>query len=220
MTRYFTLALLLSLAACKDKPVKVKTVVQEVKPDAPGAQNQVTLTEKLIDNTEDEDLVNQLLYYFETYVPPDAAKDLPEQAPAINHARQFFLISLIQAEVQNGGFNQYYYNQRHLTIKHLTEAFKIIGAERYAALMKKANDTYQKHYKQITKSQDGSENLEYAVGPFTLTPAQRVIVVPAQVPLYSKHRIEGFFKSEMEEIIILSFSFIGRSLILANRFSI
>jgi hypothetical protein len=40
----------------------------------------------------------------------------------------------------------------------------------------------------------GSENLEYAVGTFTLTPAQRVIVVPGKVPLYSKHRIEGFFK--------------------------
>jgi hypothetical protein len=156
MTRYFTLAILLGLAACKDQPAKVKTVVQEVKPDTPESQTQLTLTEKLIDNTADEDLVNQVLHYLETNVPPDAARDLPA-ASARNKSRQaIFLVSLVQAEVQNGGFNQFYYNQRHLTIKHLPEAFKIIGAERYAALMKKANDTYQKHYKQITKSQDGT----------------------------------------------------------------
>ncbi len=156
MTRYFTLAILLGLAACKDQPAKVKTVVQEVKPDTPESQTQLTLTEKLIDNTADEDLVNQVLHYLETNLPPDAARDLPA-ASARNKSRQaIFLVSLVQAEVQNGGFNQFYYNQRHLTIKHLPEAFKIIGAERYAALMKKANDTYQKHYKQITKSQDGT----------------------------------------------------------------
>jgi hypothetical protein len=40
----------------------------------------------------------------------------------------------------------------------------------------------------------GSENLPYAVGSFTLAPAQRVIAVPGKVPLYSQHRIEGFFK--------------------------
>jgi hypothetical protein len=156
MTRYFTLAILLGLAACKDQPVKVKTVVQEVKPDTPVEQTQVTLTEKLIDNTADEDLVNHVLYYLETNVPEDAAKDLPV-ASARNKSRQaIYLISLIQAEVENGGFNQFYYNQRHLTIKHLPEAFKIIGTERYAALMKKANDIYEKHYKQIKKSQDGT----------------------------------------------------------------
>lgn len=40
----------------------------------------------------------------------------------------------------------------------------------------------------------GSDNLEYAVGTFTLEPAQRVIVVPNQIPQYSQHKIEGFFK--------------------------
>lgn len=40
----------------------------------------------------------------------------------------------------------------------------------------------------------GSENLPYAVGSFTLAPAQKVVAVPGQVPRYSQHRIEGFFK--------------------------
>ena len=40
----------------------------------------------------------------------------------------------------------------------------------------------------------GTDGLEYAVGTFLLTPAQKVVVVTGQVPLYSQHRIEGFFK--------------------------
>ena len=66
------------------------------------------------------------------------------------------MIWLLEAEVNNGGFNQFYANSSGEFYKFVPDALKLVGAVKFADLAQRANDTYDKEYKKITKHQDGS----------------------------------------------------------------
>lgn len=59
------------------------------------------------------------------------------------------------AEVQNGGFNQFFYNRSEYA-PLIPDALEKIGALKYADLAKRAYDVYKKELKNISKHQDGT----------------------------------------------------------------
>ena len=52
-----------------------------------------------------------------------------------------YLTWVVEGEVNNGGFNQYYYNTDGQFASEAVEAFEYFGATQHAALMREANAT-------------------------------------------------------------------------------
>lgn len=59
-----------------------------------------------------------------------------------------------EAEVNNGGFNQFYFNPSGQFYEHIPEALKLVGATQFADLTNRANETFEKENRKITKHQD------------------------------------------------------------------
>jgi hypothetical protein len=53
--------------------------------------------------------------------------------------RALYVTWTVEAEVNNGGFNQYYWNTEDRFSDQAVEAFEFFGAEKHAALMREAN---------------------------------------------------------------------------------
>ena len=71
------------------------------------------------------------------------------------HPCQFvYSCRTITDEIYNGGFNQLYFNSTAMFAKIAEEGFSTIGAEKLAALMKQANDIYEKVKPQLEKYDD------------------------------------------------------------------
>lgn len=71
-------------------------------------------------------------------------KDRYDQEPEIVRglslgARALYLTWTVEAEVNNGGFNQYYFNTNGTFAKEAEEAFAFFGAKEHQALMREAN---------------------------------------------------------------------------------
>ncbi|WP_205942739.1 DMP19 family protein [Pedobacter psychroterrae] len=67
-----------------------------------------------------------------------------------------YITWILEGEVNNGGFNQYYYNSSGQFAKLAPEALKLVGATQHAALTQAANDVYEKEKERIVKYQDGT----------------------------------------------------------------
>jgi len=114
------------------------------------------LTVEVIDNTPDEDLLITVFNNLSGRLPYDSTKEC-QAVLSWNKPRQaIYTIWLLEAEVNNGGFNQFYFNQSKQYYKLLPDALKLIGAPRFAELTQKANDTFEKEQDIITKHQDGT----------------------------------------------------------------
>lgn len=66
------------------------------------------------------------------------------------------MIWALEAEVNNGGYNQFYFNSSGQFYKHLPDALKLVGAPKFADLTKRANNTFEKENPKITQHQDGT----------------------------------------------------------------
>jgi hypothetical protein len=110
------------------------------------------LTADMIDHMPDSQLteaVFQNLEYLED-VQALLALNKPQQT--------IYLISLLDMEINCGGFNQYYYNQKMEFARLTPAALELIGAPKLAELAKKANKIYEVEFDKINKHKD--ETLE------------------------------------------------------------
>lgn len=114
------------------------------------------LTEQIIDTTSDNNLLLAVFDNLSEQQPEDYEKEY-QTAMSWNKPRQaIYMIWLLETEVNNGGFNQFYANSSGQFYKHLPEALKLVGADKFADLTKRANDIYEKENAKITKHQDGT----------------------------------------------------------------
>lgn len=118
--------------------------------------SQKMLTEQIIDTTSDENLLWTVFESLSEKLPADYAKEY-ESVLSWNKSRQaIYMIWLLEGEVNNGGYNQFYYNSSGQFYKHLPDALRLVGAYKFADLTQKANDTYEKENEKITKHLDGT----------------------------------------------------------------
>jgi hypothetical protein len=96
----------------------------------------------------------------------DIVADLP------SGIRALYLTWIVEAEVNNGGFNQYYYNTDGKFAEQAIEAFEYFGATQHAALMREANSAWSEEKKEMAKFKDSgtmeafSESYEHTkLGP-------------------------------------------------------
>ncbi len=102
------------------------------------------LTEQIIDTTSDENLLQVVFDNLSEKQPTDFEKEY-ETVMSWNKSRQaIYMIWALEAEVNNGGYNQFYFNSSGQFYKHLPDALKLVGAPKFADLSKRANDTFEK----------------------------------------------------------------------------
>jgi len=115
-----------------------------------------TLSLQKIDSAKDEDIIWMVFedisskftgHYHNRY----------EILSEMNLERQMiYAVWVLEMEVRNGGFNQYFYNTEG-RLKHTSAAgFRKVGASKLAALVMRANEIYVKQYEAITEKQNGS----------------------------------------------------------------
>ena len=114
------------------------------------------LTEQIIDTTSDDNLLQVVFDNLSEKQPTDYEKEY-ETVMNWNKSRQaIYMIWALEAEVNNGGYNQFYYNSSGQFYKHLPEALRLVGAYKFADLTQRANNVFEIENEQITKYQDGT----------------------------------------------------------------
>ncbi|RZJ50653.1 MAG: DUF4375 domain-containing protein [Chryseobacterium sp.] len=114
------------------------------------------LTEQIIDTSSDENLLQVVFDNLSEKQPADYEKEY-ETVMSWNKPRQaIYMIWALEAEVNNGGYNQFYFNSSGQFYKHLPDALKLVGANKFADLTKRANETFEKENPKITQHQDGT----------------------------------------------------------------
>ncbi|WP_231596013.1 DMP19 family protein [Sphingobacterium endophyticum] len=114
------------------------------------------MTEKIIDSTSDDNLLQVVFDNLSEKLPADYEKEY-ESVMSLNKSQQaIYMIWALEAEVNNGGYNQFYSNSSGQFYKHLPNALELVGANKFAELTIRANETFEKEYSLITQHQDGT----------------------------------------------------------------
>lgn len=117
---------------------------------------QTPLTEQIIDTTSDDMLLEVVYDNLFRKLSPAYDKEY-EIVLSWNKSRQaIYMISRLEAEVNNGGYNQFYFNSSGQFAAALPEALKLVGATKFADLTQRANSTFEKEKSKITEAQDGT----------------------------------------------------------------
>jgi hypothetical protein len=114
------------------------------------------LTEEIIDKTPDDELVQVVFDNLSTKFPKDYSK-MYETVVSFSKGQQvIYAIWRLAAEVNNGGFNQYYFNSRGQYSKLTPDALRLVNADRFADLAERANKIFEVENEKIAKHQDGT----------------------------------------------------------------
>jgi hypothetical protein len=114
------------------------------------------LTSRIVDLVPDDDLLQVVFDNLCANMPDDYTKEY-DTVMNWNKSRQaVYMIWLLEMDVHNGGHNQFYFNPSGQFYRHLPDALKLIGANKHADLMQRANETFEKDNITITRHQDGT----------------------------------------------------------------
>ena len=159
------LASLFVLSGCSEQSGKNKeyssadTINKELNKSMENAINKLVptiLTADIIDKTPDDQLVQTVADNLFSRIPQDGQK-MYETVLTFNKAQQaIFVIWCLDGEVNNGGFNQFYFNSTGQFAPLMPNALQLIGANKYADVVRQANKIYETKYDKITKDQDGT----------------------------------------------------------------
>jgi hypothetical protein len=114
------------------------------------------LTSSIIDSTSDDDLLQVVFDNLSEKLPLDYEKEYETVLGWNKSMQAIYMIWIMEGEVNNGGYNQFYFNSGGQFRMHLPDALRRITAIKTADLTLAANDTYEKQKDKITKHQDGS----------------------------------------------------------------
>ena len=114
------------------------------------------LTEQIIDTTLDDNLLQVVFDNLSEKQPTNYEKEYETVMSWTKSRQAIYMIWVLEAEVNNGGYNQFYFNSSGQFYKHLPDALRLVGATKFADLTKRANETFEKENPKITQHQDGT----------------------------------------------------------------
>jgi hypothetical protein len=115
-----------------------------------------TLTSRIIDSTSDDELLQVVFDNLSEKLPADYEKEY-ETVLGWNKSRQaIYMVWILEGEVNNGGYNQFYFNSGGQFRKYIPDALRRVNAIKTANLTLAANDTYDEQNDKITKHHDGT----------------------------------------------------------------
>ena len=147
---------ILSVFGCSPKAKKDDKKITQSIEEFNNRKIHSKLTEELIDNTSDDKLL-QLIFDNLSQKSSEDYENEFETVMSWNKSKQaIYMIWALESEVNNGGYNQFYFNSSGQFYKYLPDVLKIVGANKYAELTKRANETFEKENAKISQHQDGT----------------------------------------------------------------
>jgi hypothetical protein len=114
------------------------------------------LTSAIIKSTADSNLTLLVFDNISSKLSDNYEKEFETVLKLSKPRQAFYIIWLVESEVNNGGFNQFYYNSCGQFSKLAPESFVLMGATKFGDLMTRANKIYEKENSKITKHLDGT----------------------------------------------------------------
>lgn len=158
------LSAILNLLGCSGQPKKdtgelSKETMEQLAKSVETFQNRpiyTELTDQIIDTTADDNLLQLVFDNLAEKLGTNYEKEY-ETVMRWNKSRQaIYMIWILEAEVNNGGYNQFYFNSSGQFYKQLPGALQLVGADQFANLTTRANAVFEKENKKITQHQDGT----------------------------------------------------------------
>jgi hypothetical protein len=123
---------------------------------SPKSDQGKALTVQIIDTTSDDELLQVVFDNLSEKLPKDYNMEYQTVLTWTKPQQAIYTIWWLEAEVNNGGYNQFYANSSGQFYKLLPDALKLVGAMKFADLTERANKTYESENKKITEHQDGT----------------------------------------------------------------
>lgn len=114
------------------------------------------LTDEIIDQTSDDNLLQTVFDNIETNFEDGELYSVEKIKKLSTGKQAIFSIWMLQAEVNNGGFNQFYYNSSGQFSEMALIGLKLINAEKFADLLERANKLYSEIANDLKEKDDGT----------------------------------------------------------------
>lgn len=146
-------------ATKENKNLTVDTLDEQISKSIEDFKNRPVhkvLTEQIFDTTSDDRLLQVVFDNLNEKLPKDYTLEYQTVLSWTKPRQAIYLIWYLEAEVNNGGYNQFYFNSSGQYYQLLPDALKLVGADKFSNLTERANKIYQQENKKITKHQDGT----------------------------------------------------------------
>ncbi|PBJ09059.1 DUF4375 domain-containing protein [Flavobacterium sp. ACN6] len=120
------------------------------------SKKQNIITAEIIDKTSDANLEQMISDNILEWISMDYMNELLRVKSLTKGQQMFWSTWKLEGEVNNGGFNQFYYNSNQEFGQMAEDGFQIIGLEKYAELTHKANKIYKENKLNLEKFDDGT----------------------------------------------------------------
>lgn len=101
------------------------------------------LTEQCIDSTSDDDLLQLIFDHLSKKLSVDYRNEYETVMSWNSSMQAIYMIWVLETEVNNGGYNQFYFNSSGPFYTHLPEALRRVGATQFANLSERANKVFE-----------------------------------------------------------------------------
>lgn len=161
------LSLILKLFGCGNKSANEKTfdASNPMKEFKQNLETNRILTREVLDTTPDEKLEDKIIANINSKLGEDFSNE-KGVLPALSKERQaIYYIYLIEMEVNNGGFDQFYLNKfvNHdgaYMFDKTSEAFQLVGATKFADLIRRADLVYKENKENFRDKEGLFEKLD------------------------------------------------------------
>ncbi len=114
------------------------------------------LTAEIIKSIPDDKLEQSIMDNIDTNFQKGEQYTLDKISKLTTGQQAVFSTWWLEAEVNNGGFNQFYFNSSGQFSKMAEIGFKTIGAEKFSELTSRANNIFAENKKRLEEFDDGT----------------------------------------------------------------
>ncbi len=114
------------------------------------------LTPEIITNIPDDKLEQAIMDNIDTYFENGEHYTLDKISKLTKGQQAVFSTWWLEAEVNNGGFNQFYFNSSGQYAEMAEIGFKTIGAEKFSGLTLRANNLFTENKERLEEFDDGT----------------------------------------------------------------
>lgn len=114
------------------------------------------LTQSILSSIPDDAIEQAVIDNIQSKIKPDFSDEYQVVTKLTKGRQAIYTTFYLEAEVCNGGFNQYFYNSTGRFAKEASQGLAKIGAVKLTNLMNQAINIYAENEQEITKEQDGT----------------------------------------------------------------
>tara|TARA_R110000744_G_scaffold380233_1_gene500356 strand:+ start:3941 stop:4558 length:618 start_codon:yes stop_codon:yes gene_type:complete len=153
---------ILSFFGCKEKnesnkeKIEMDLLIEKSIDEYNNRKIYANLTEEILTTIPDYNLEQTILDNIDTHFEKGEQYTLDKISKLTNGQQAVFSTFWLEAEVYNGGFNQYYFNSSGKFSEIAEKGFKTIGGEKLSEIIALANKIHLKNKAKLEEYDDGT----------------------------------------------------------------